>query len=118
MCILYDKQPKEKTDNFIGRVWVPIQFKHRMKFSSTGYRDIDMLHQRPKWYHIRNQSASLGQQMLGRVLLAWSLIPWDHADRVPLPKSPIDYMRPTFERIKVQLFVIGIRSLNYDGNKL
>jgi len=95
MCIVYDRSTTKK-DNFIGRFWVPIQPKQRMTFSSTGYRDIQMLHQRPKWYHVRNMSASLGQQILGRVLLGWSLIPSEHADRVPLPRNPIDYMRPSF----------------------
>jgi hypothetical protein len=114
MCILYDHQSSEKKDNFIGRFWVPIHPKQRMTFSSTGYRDIQMLHQRPKWYHVRNQSISLGQQVLGRVLLGWSLIPSEHADRVPLPRSSIEYMRPTYERVKLKLFIVGIRSITTD----
>jgi hypothetical protein len=82
------------------------------------FRDIEMLHQRPKWYHIRNQSASLGQQILGRIMVGWSLIPFNDADKVPVPPNPNTYLRPTFQRVKLQMFIIGIRSIFTADEKL
>ncbi len=71
MCIMMDKE--EKVDKCIGRFWVPIHPQNKIKFRSGREQKV-ILHQRPRWFYVKNHNSKQGRDNFGRVLVGWSLV--------------------------------------------
>lgn len=88
---------------------MPILTNNRVHYKAKkgGY---DLIYQKPKWFHITNFNRDLPHCNLGKVLVGYSIMERDDACYIPLPKS----LLPRAEIVKIQIYIIGLRSLSFD----